>query len=130
MSARRVNSVAHNFGHHFLWFRKGFIFEHIARKACEADIATVTVDILLEQITAPTLDTAVFRHVISELRTKFYDCLDSVRVQHDYITEAKVSVDATEYPIRRCRCTIRGCYGHTYSREVKMAPGAVRTPPV
>jgi hypothetical protein len=120
MSVGRVNSVAHNFGHHFLWFRQGFVYTHIARTAADAKIGSVTVDILREGITPAALDTPVFRHVISELRSKFYSCLDSVMVSHDYIAEAEVSVSTADLPLRRCRCTIHDRYGHTYSREVEI----------
>jgi hypothetical protein len=122
MSVGRVNSIAHNFGHHFLWFREGFIYAHISSKARDSEIDSVTIDILREQITPSSLDTSVFRHVISELRSKFYSCLDSVMVSHDYVTDAEVSVEAADFPARRCRCTIRDRYGHTYSREVEIAP--------
>lgn len=50
MTVGRVNSVAHNFGHHFLWFRKGFVYAHIARRAAEVKIGSVTIDILREGI--------------------------------------------------------------------------------
>ncbi|MDB5347319.1 MAG: hypothetical protein JWP89_5696 [Schlesneria sp.] len=121
MSVGRVNSVAHNFGHHFLWFRKGFVYEHIVRRATEAKLGSVTVDILRERINPSSVETPVFRHVSAELRSKFYSCLDSVMVSHDYVTDATVSVETTDYPKLRCRCTIRDRYGHTYAREVEIA---------
>ena len=120
MSVGRVNSVAHNFGHHFLWLREGFVYAHIARTAKDAAIESVRVDILQEQITPASLDTPVFRHVISELRSKFYGCLDSVMVSHDYVTAAEVIIEPADYPTRRCSCTIGDRYGHTYSREVEI----------
>ena len=39
-------------------------------------------------------------------------------VDHDYVTDAEITIDTGDYPARRCRCTIRDRYGHHYSREV------------
>jgi hypothetical protein len=126
MSVGRVNSVAHNFGHHFLWFRKGFIYSHIARRAREARVDSVTVDILRERIDPPSLDSPVFRHVSAELRSRCFTCLDAVMVSHDYVTHAEISFDAADFPARRCRCTIRDSYGHAYTREVEIAKHEAR----
>jgi hypothetical protein len=127
MSVGRVNSVAHNFGHHFLWCRNGFIYKHIARRAREQEIVVVTIDVLGERISPSSLDTSVFRHVISDLRSKFYDCLDSVWVDYDYITRAEITVDVSDYPARRCRCMIRDHYGHMYYKDVEIASSDTRT---
>ena len=127
MAVGRVNSVAHNFGHHFLWFRRGFIYSHLARTASRAGIGCCTINILQEEVHPSLLDTSVFRHVISELRSQFYRCLDSVVVDHDYVTDAEITIDTGDYPARRCRCTIRDRYGHHYSREVVIEGSANQT---
>ena len=121
MAVGRVNSVAHNFGHHFLWYRRGFIYAHLARRAKSEEAASITIDLFQKAISPPSLDTEVFRHVISDLLSRFYDCLDSVRVDHDYVTGAQICFDSGDFPARRCRCIIHDRYGHTYSSEVEIA---------
>lgn len=127
MAVDRVNSVAHNFGHHFLWFRRGFVYSHIAQRASGAGISSCTINIMQQTIDPPRLGTPVFRYVISELRSRFYACLDSVMVGHDYVSGAEITIDPSDYPSRRCRCTIRDRYGHQYSSEVTIEGAANRT---
>lgn len=121
MSVGRVNSIAHNFGHHFLWFRRGFVYSHLARRAKSEEVTAITIDVFRQEISPPSLDTDVFRHVIADLQSSFYDCLEAVRVDREYITGAEICFDSGDFPARRCRCIIHDRYGHTYSSEVEIA---------
>jgi hypothetical protein len=101
-----ADSIAHNFAHQFLRFRDGFLFSHLSRKAIEKGIDSVMIDLLGRTIHPSTLDTPVFRHVIMDLQSCFYTCLDSQSLHRD-IVQAEIFIDPADFPRPRCVCTLR-----------------------
>lgn len=120
MAIGRVNSVAHNFGHHFLWYRRGAVYSHLVRKAKSEEIASIKIDLFEKSISPSSMNTPVFQHVISDLQGIFFRCLDSVAVDHDYVTGAEICFESNDFPARRCKCIIHDRYGHTYAKEVEI----------